>query len=127
MIKRESVILHGLLGLLEQDNDISEAVLSVMLDRQWSIGHARVFVAWAAGADAERDNYKGTSCRTTIGTEPPSSYSHVTIGLQLLLDRVVDIWTATDHIKHSLLAYHHCRYPLSLKCPKLVTMHHCQI
>lgn len=34
----------------------------------------------------------------------------VSSGLEMLLEKVVDLWTTPDHIRHSLLSQHHCAY-----------------
>ncbi|KAI0085456.1 telomere length regulation protein-domain-containing protein [Irpex rosettiformis] len=85
LVKREAVLLHVLLGLLTEESDVVDGLTAAALGRQWSVGHARILVCYAASSDM-----------TTGGTN----------GLELLLSKVVDIWTAPDHIRHSLLAGH---------------------
>lgn len=89
LVKREAQLLGAVLGQPSKNSDLTEGIFAAILGRTWSVGHARIFVCWAAGAETARVNSKG---------------------LQLLLDRAVDLWTTPDHIKHSLLAGHQCKY-----------------
>ncbi|KAJ6547365.1 telomere length regulation protein-domain-containing protein [Mycena capillaripes] len=84
MVKRESFVLLGLLGpVIADDVELWESISAVILTREWSEGHARIFVCWVSGP------------RTDLQA------------LELLLDCVVDIWSSPDHVKHSLLHHHH--------------------
>ncbi|KAJ7090068.1 telomere length regulation protein-domain-containing protein [Mycena crocata] len=83
MVKRESVLLRGLLGPIDSDDsELWESISAVILTREWNEGHARIFVCWISG----------------IGTD-----MH---GLELLLRCVVEMWASPDHVKHSLLGRH---------------------
>ncbi|KAF7363275.1 Telomere-reg-2 domain-containing protein [Mycena sanguinolenta] len=82
-VKRESVVLLGLLGAVgSEDAELWESVSAVILTREWSEGLARIFVCWISGPDTDLQ------------------------ALELLLDCVVEIWSSPDHVKHSLLNRH---------------------
>ncbi|KAJ7098107.1 telomere length regulation protein-domain-containing protein, partial [Mycena belliarum] len=83
-VKRESFLLSGFLGpaVSSNDTEIWESVSAVILGREWNEGHARIFVCWVCGP---RNDLKA---------------------LQLLLNSVVDLWSSSDHVKHSLLNRH---------------------
>ncbi|TFK90973.1 telomeric DNA binding protein [Polyporus arcularius HHB13444] len=87
LVKREAILLRHLLGPLSKSNgELSESFSAVALGRNWDEAHARIFACWAAGAQ------QGSRTRE---------------GLDLLLAKVVDIWTDSDHVRHSLLSQHH--------------------
>ncbi|KAJ7692521.1 telomere length regulation protein-domain-containing protein [Mycena metata] len=84
LVKGESHVLLRLLGsVLSDDAELWESISAVILTREWSEGHARIFVCWISS---------------------PRTDEHA---LELLLDRVVDMWASPDHVKHSLLTRHH--------------------
>lgn len=56
LVKREALVLKSLLG---KDNDLMNGISAAMFGRHWSIGHARIFACWAAGADANNTDVKG--------------------------------------------------------------------
>ncbi|KAF7789550.1 hypothetical protein EIP86_000496 [Pleurotus ostreatoroseus] len=59
LVKREALLLQAMLGPAAKDTDVLDCALAGMVGRQWSIGHARVFVCWAAGADTGKPNSQG--------------------------------------------------------------------
>ncbi|KAK7015025.1 telomere-reg-2 domain-containing protein [Favolaschia claudopus] len=102
LVKRESLVLLGLLGSVEPD-DLWESVLAVILTRTWNEGLARIIVCWVSGLE------------TNVHA------------LELLLDAVAEMWASPEHVKHSLLNRHHYLTALLLitlsyfppSCPKL--------
>ncbi|RPD65882.1 hypothetical protein L226DRAFT_500049 [Lentinus tigrinus ALCF2SS1-7] len=87
LVKREALLLKQLFGALSRSNgELSESFSAVALGRTWTEGHARIFACWAAGAQ------HGSRTRE---------------GLDLLLAEVVDMWTDSEHVRHSLLSQHH--------------------
>ncbi|OBZ75644.1 hypothetical protein A0H81_04556 [Grifola frondosa] len=87
LVKREALLLRQLLGRLEKGRgEVSESFSAVALGREWSEGHARIFVCWAAGAEKDKTDEQA---------------------LKILLSDVVDMWTNPDHVRHSLLSRHH--------------------
>ncbi|KZT65481.1 hypothetical protein DAEQUDRAFT_768844 [Daedalea quercina L-15889] len=92
LVKREAVLLRGLLGRPTKDRaEILGAVSAIVLSREWNEGHARIFACWFCGAQKDRAD---------------------TEVLDAILWKVVDMWTDADHIKHSLLSRH--RYVTAL-------------
>ncbi|KAJ7684995.1 telomere length regulation protein-domain-containing protein [Mycena polygramma] len=82
LVKRESLVVLGLLGpVVPEDSELWESMSAVILTREWSQGHARIFVCWVAGPQVDLQ--------------------------ELLLDCVVEMWSSPDHVKHSLLSRHH--------------------
>lgn len=61
LVKREALVLKSLLGAATKDNDLMNGISAAMFGRHWSIGHARIFACWAAGADADKTDVKGES------------------------------------------------------------------
>lgn len=59
LVKREALVLKSLLGAATKDNDLMNGISAAMFGRHWSIGHARIFACWAAGADANTTDIKG--------------------------------------------------------------------
>ncbi|KAG0705158.1 telomere length regulation protein-domain-containing protein, partial [Suillus ampliporus] len=86
IVVQESLLLRAMFGTLQPGSDVWNAVLGVMLTRDWKESHARIFVCWAAGAKTG-----------TMNSET----------LQTLLARALDVWCASEHVKHSLLSRHH--------------------
>ncbi|KAI0781189.1 telomeric DNA binding protein [Trametes elegans] len=86
LVFREALLVRGLLGPLSKDNtELVDCTSAVTLGRNWGEGHARILSCWAAGAE-------------------PGSRGRE--GLEILLQKVIDIWTDADHIRHSLLSQH---------------------
>ncbi|KAF9451205.1 hypothetical protein P691DRAFT_663711 [Macrolepiota fuliginosa MF-IS2] len=89
-VKSEALLLSGALGDLTEDEDqLWETATNLMLGRDWEESYARIFVCWIAGPG-------GTNSKA----------------LRAFLELVVDAWSVSDHIKHSLLSRH--RYLTSL-------------
>ncbi|KAL4253851.1 TEL2 family protein [Abortiporus biennis] len=86
-VRKEAILLRGVLGRLNTENsELWDALSAVCLGRQWTTGHARIFTCWVAGADKDSLDIKA---------------------LEKMLKIVVDMWTTPDHIRHSLLGKHH--------------------
>ncbi|KAI0060825.1 hypothetical protein BV25DRAFT_1806725 [Artomyces pyxidatus] len=86
LVKREAELVRHILGsAIGLNPDQWEIANAIMLGREWSEGHSRIFVCWAAGAQKGRDSK----------------------ALDILLLKVRDRWTSSEHIKHSLLSKHH--------------------
>jgi telomere length regulation protein len=51
LVKREATLLRGIIGSLGKDKKyLLESASAVVLARDWSEGHARVYACWVAGA-----------------------------------------------------------------------------
>ncbi|KXN87756.1 DNA replication checkpoint protein tel2 [Leucoagaricus sp. SymC.cos] len=92
-VKAEAQLLAALLGDMNEDEEqLWETATSLILSRDWEESYARIFVCWVAGyRDSQRMNTKA---------------------LRAFLELVVDAWSNSEHIKHSLLSRH--RYLTSL-------------
>ncbi|CAL1704061.1 unnamed protein product [Somion occarium] len=85
--KEEALLLSGILGRMTKDSDdLWDTMNAVLLGREWTVGHARIFVCWVAGCERNQFDVEA---------------------LETLLGNVVDLWTNADHIRHSLLNKHH--------------------
>ncbi|KAI0371744.1 telomeric DNA binding protein [Pilatotrama ljubarskyi] len=92
LVTREALLLRRLLGPFRKDrSELVDCFSAVALGRHWDEGHARIFACWVAGAEKDSRDREG---------------------LQILLDKVLYIWTDADHVRHSLLSQH--RYATSL-------------
>lgn len=87
LVKREAMLLQSLLGPLAEDSDVIDGLVAAVLGRQWTVGHARILTCYASLCDKA---------------------SGGTASLELILSKVIEVWTAPDHIRHSLLAGHRC-------------------
>ncbi|GJE97099.1 telomere length regulation protein-domain-containing protein [Phanerochaete sordida] len=85
LVKREAKLLKDLLGRFTKDSEIVDGFTATALGRTWSLGLARVFVCWVAGA--EQGKIDGEA-------------------LELLLNKIMDVWANPDHARHSLLSDH---------------------
>ncbi|KAI0078993.1 telomeric DNA binding protein [Panus rudis PR-1116 ss-1] len=86
-VKCEAQLVAGVIGQLSPDrSDIWDAVKAVVVRREWSVGHARIFVCCVASCGPDTTRVKA---------------------LERFLDDVVELWTTADHVKHSLLKHHH--------------------
>ncbi|KAJ7109184.1 telomere length regulation protein-domain-containing protein [Mycena epipterygia] len=84
MVKRESLLLLRILGpVVSDDTELWESISAVILTREWNESHARIFVCWVSGP---QNNLQA---------------------LELLLNCVIEMWSSSDHVKHSLLDRHH--------------------
>lgn len=104
LIKREAQLLRELLGRFTKDNDVVDGFSAAALGRTWSVCHARIFVCWIAGA--EKGKIDGEGEEDAVSRRICVDYSFV--GLELLLNKVMDIWANPEHVKHSLLSGHQC-------------------
>ncbi|KAF8448015.1 telomere length regulation protein-domain-containing protein [Boletus edulis BED1] len=82
IIRWEAVLLCDVVGNIGPDDDLWNTLISVILARSWGENHSRVFVCWLA------------------------SSTHSSQAQEAFLHRLVDAWSASDHIKHSLLSRH---------------------
>ncbi|KAL0579959.1 telomere binding protein [Marasmius crinis-equi] len=85
LVKREARLLQDISPLGSDDEELWECASSLIVNRDWDEGHARIFVAWISLCGRTHRNDKA---------------------LRLLLDDVVSQWTSPEHIKHSLVAKH---------------------
>ncbi|THH06825.1 hypothetical protein EW145_g3819 [Phellinidium pouzarii] len=86
LVKREGRLISRIFGNLEGEEDEKwMAVSAVLIIRSWSIAKARMLVCWAVISDEN--------------AIPPRA-------LETLVSQVVEIWSSTEHIKHSLLSHH---------------------
>jgi telomere length regulation protein len=103
LIKREAELLSGILGHhQERASDLWENAAAVILSREWSQVHARIFACWAAlsGTDTE-----GMSLLMHLSRD---STIHLHVGFKFLLTKTLDLWCSPEHVKHSLLSRHQC-------------------
>ncbi|EIW85236.1 hypothetical protein CONPUDRAFT_98109 [Coniophora puteana RWD-64-598 SS2] len=84
-VHREAVLLCQLCGPLVPSENMWETVIAVITSRNWTEGHARIFVCWAA-----------ISQKQSKGGE----------GLSQFMMRILEVWSTSNHIKHSLLSRH---------------------
>ncbi|KAF9466374.1 telomere length regulation protein-domain-containing protein [Collybia nuda] len=76
-VKQEARLLSGLAGsIVPEKEELWELASAIILERDWDIGHARIFVCWMSGV------------------------------LGAFLNNVLEMWASRDHIKHSLLSRH---------------------
>ncbi|KAI9067051.1 telomeric DNA binding protein [Trametes sanguinea] len=86
LVRREAILLQRLLGLLSRSqSELVDCFTAVAFGRNWEEGQARIFACWSAGAQKGYRNREG---------------------LDILLSKVMDIWTDADHVRHSLLSQH---------------------
>ncbi|KIJ17360.1 hypothetical protein PAXINDRAFT_73569 [Paxillus involutus ATCC 200175] len=83
IIRREAIFLRDLVGDINPHDDPWDSLLAVILARSWSENHSRVFVCWFA------------SC---------TQYFAQALGA--FLSRIIEVWSAPEHISHSLLSRH---------------------
>ncbi|KAI0318340.1 telomere length regulation protein-domain-containing protein [Amylostereum chailletii] len=85
-VKREAEILGAILGDLKGEKKaLWDSIGAVVLGRDWQEGYARIFVCWVAGTQKE-----------TVDEE----------ALGILIEKTIDIWSASEYIKRSLLSKH---------------------
>ncbi|KAI5120573.1 hypothetical protein M0805_002523 [Coniferiporia weirii] len=86
LMKREGRLLSRIFGSLEGEEDEKWlSVSTVLLTRSWSVAKARTLVCWAAISDEN--------------AIPPRA-------LETLIPSIMEVWSSTEHIKHSLLSHH---------------------
>ncbi|KAF9230787.1 hypothetical protein BU15DRAFT_68899 [Melanogaster broomeanus] len=94
------LFLRDLVGGISPHDDPWDSLLAVIFARNWSENHSRVFVCWLASCN---------QC-SAQGNFPPlapyESHTFPELALEAFLFRIIDIWSAPDHIKHSLLSRH---------------------
>jgi telomere length regulation protein len=106
LVKREATLLQGIVGRLGKDTKyILDSTSAVVLARNWSEGHARVYVCWAAGASTGVVNYQGKSLSVVTGV----CLTMRSVAISAFLTSTLDMWTSPEHIKYSLLGRHHCK------------------
>ncbi|KAH9977269.1 telomere length regulation protein-domain-containing protein [Lactifluus volemus] len=87
LVKREATLLRGVIGSLGKEKKyLLDNTSAVVLARDWSEYHARVYTCWVAGAST------GVVDRQAISA---------------FLTPTLDMWTSPEHIKYSLLGRHH--------------------
>ena len=61
LVKREAELLAGILGRYQENiRDLWESAAAVILSREWSQVHARVFACWATLSHTGKTNIEGT-------------------------------------------------------------------
>ncbi|KAF8985620.1 telomere length regulation protein-domain-containing protein [Cyathus striatus] len=86
-IRKISCLLNGLVGRLYPGDELWEYAINLVIKHDWDESRARIFVCWISGG-----------CETGIVDLPV---------LASFLDAVVEAWSSTEHVKRSLLSYHH--------------------
>ncbi|KAF8232355.1 telomeric DNA binding protein [Tricholoma matsutake] len=87
LVKREAYLLSKIVGYLTpQKEELWESAIAIISGRNWDVGRARIFVCWVSGG-----SQGGPVDEQVIGA---------------FLDKVLEIWTSPEHIKHSLLSHH---------------------
>ena len=101
-VKSEALLLTRLVGNLMQDRqEIWDASLSVMISRDWNEGYGRIFVCWLANSKNNEGAPPETLCTSSADMHQV---------LQAFLEVVMALWVSPEHIRHSLLARHQCKY-----------------
>ncbi|TFK42888.1 telomere length regulation protein-domain-containing protein [Crucibulum laeve] len=92
-VKEETQILSEVVGCVTPDKEeLWETATSLIIGRDWDEARARIFICWVSGGSMDgKVNLKA---------------------LGAFLDSVLEIWSSSTHIKHSLLSRH--RYTTSL-------------
>ncbi|KAG6891043.1 hypothetical protein C0992_010705 [Termitomyces sp. T32_za158] len=109
IVKRAAGLLRGITGQVTPEREgVWEAVMGIILSKDWDEGYARIFVCWLFG-----------SFRGHLPSE--KGYNHPTdniflliriTALEVFINQVLTAWSLPDHIKHSLLSRH--RYMTSI-------------
>ncbi|KAH0830519.1 telomere length regulation protein-domain-containing protein [Lanmaoa asiatica] len=84
-VRREAALLCEVVGNIGPHDELWNSLISVILARSWSENHSRVFPSepFAVNSDPFHE-----------------------LAQEAFLSRLVDEWSATEHIKHSLLSRH---------------------
>jgi len=116
LVKSEAQLLTGLLGNLnENEEELWEMTTSLILSRDWEESYARIFVCWVAGStESQQINIKGSAFCCIRKFQVNKSCCPA---LRSFLELVIDAWSTPEHIKHSLLSRHRCKYTLVLSNP----------
>jgi len=104
LVKREAGLLKGIVGWMTPEREElweigSGVILNMNMD--WNESHARIFVCWISSGDSN-------------GGTPLSWYLcaylqfHVA-ALDAFLDTVLETWSSSEYVKHSLLSRHKCK------------------
>lgn len=109
-VKLEAELLSATLGDLNEDEDqLWENATSLILSRDWEESYARIFLCWLGGPNkTRRINMKGMLPPALV-SNPGAECS--SLALRAFLELVVDAWSSSEHIKHSLLSRHRCKLP----------------
>ena len=107
VVREEAILLTNLVGIVQPDNEeLWETTISLILKRPFSISHARIFVCWVSGAaNGGETNVTGMFCSLVF-----SAMLIDFIALDAFLQSVLELWSDPEHVKHSLLSQHHCKY-----------------
>ncbi|EAU88142.1 telomeric DNA binding protein [Coprinopsis cinerea okayama7 len=86
-IREEAILLSKLLGIVRPaKQELWEISTSLILSRNWSLAHARIFVCWVSAA----------ALGGPLDVET----------LDVFMQAVLGLWSSTEHVKHSLLSQH---------------------
>ncbi|KAJ2917584.1 hypothetical protein MD484_g2776, partial [Candolleomyces efflorescens] len=89
VVREEAILLTNLVGTAQPDNEeLWEIITNLILNRPFSISHARIFVCWLSGAANNGGEINITA-------------------LDAFLQSVLQLWSDPEHVKHSLLSQHH--------------------
>jgi len=106
-IKQEANLLYESVGeLLPSKSGLWEIATSLMIGRDWDESHARIYVCWMSGAlktgkvDVQSMSIPSSFLRCLTRTQALSAF----------LQSVLELWSSTEFIKHSLLSKHRCSW-----------------
>ena len=108
VVREEAILLTNLVGTAQPDNEeLWEIITNLILNRPFSISHARIFVCWLSGAanNGGEINITGKCCPPF-----PSTVLIRSTALDAFLQSVLQLWSDPEHVKHSLLSQHHCKH-----------------
>jgi telomere length regulation protein len=106
LVKREAALLRGIIGSLGTEKKyILDNTSAVVLARDWSEHHARVYTCWVAGASTGVADRQG---ECLLGMTRVCLKSLIA-AISAFLTPTLDMWTSPEHIKYSLLGRHHCK------------------
>jgi telomere length regulation protein len=106
LVKGEATLLRGIIGSLGKEKKyILDNISAVVLARDWSESHARVYTCWVAGASTgvvdSQGEYLLVMTRVCL--------TSLILAISAFLTPTLDMWTSPEHIKYSLLGRHHCK------------------
>jgi telomere length regulation protein len=106
LVKREATLLRGVIGSLGKEKKyLLDNTSAVVLARDWSEYHARVYTCWVAGASTGVVDRQG-ECLLVMTRVCLKS---LIVAISAFLTPTLDMWTSPEHIKYSLLGRHHCK------------------
>jgi telomere length regulation protein len=111
-ISREAYFLRKILGPLgknEQDKERWDLVVAVVLGRPWPEELGRALVCWVAGESTGWPDLQG-ELKIWIFFAGILT-TRLILALEILLWRILDLWTSPQYVKHSLLSQHKCEDP----------------